>query len=180
MQYISTRGQAPELGFEDVLLAGLARDGGLYLPQSWPKISRETIRSFASKPFAEIAVEVIHPFTGVAISRDALRRVENMVSMAGLNFPVHVIRDQMASTLNLLIHVGRMTGGKRKVLSISEVTGIESSVVLIQELFVFRQEGVNGSGDAHGRFESCGVRPRVLSRIESEGIYLPNDLWRRR
>ena len=75
MQYISTRGQAPELGFEDVLLAGLARDGGLYLPQSWPQISRETIRSFASKPFAEIAVEVIHPFTGVAISRDALRRM---------------------------------------------------------------------------------------------------------
>ncbi len=75
MNYISTRGQAPELGFEDVLLAGLARDGGLYLPASWPRISPEMIRSFASKPFAEIAVEVIHPFTGGAISRDALRRM---------------------------------------------------------------------------------------------------------
>ncbi len=77
MNYISTRGQAPELGFEDVLLAGLARDGGLYLPESWPQISPEMIRSFASKPFAEIAVEVIHPFTGGAISRDALRHMAN-------------------------------------------------------------------------------------------------------
>ena len=75
MNYISTRGEAPKLGFEDVLLAGLARDGGLYLPESWPQISPETIRSFAAKPFAEIAVEVIHPFTGGAISRDALRRM---------------------------------------------------------------------------------------------------------
>ncbi len=75
MNYISTRGQAPELGFEDVLLAGLARDGGLYLPESWPQLSPETIRSFATKPFAEIAVEVIHPFTGGSISRDALRRM---------------------------------------------------------------------------------------------------------
>ncbi len=75
MKYISTRGHAPKLGFEDVLLAGLARDGGLYLPESWPRISPEMIRSFASKPFAEIAVEVIHPFTGGAISRDALQRM---------------------------------------------------------------------------------------------------------
>ena len=75
MNYISTRGQAPKLGFEDVLLAGLARDGGLYLPESWPQISAETIRSFATKPFAEIAVEVIHPFVAGSISRDELRRM---------------------------------------------------------------------------------------------------------
>ncbi|MEQ1714546.1 MAG: threonine synthase [Hyphomicrobium sp.] len=75
MNYISTRGEAPKLGFEDVLLAGLARDGGLYLPETWPKLAPETIQSFAGKPFAEVAVEVIHPFTGGAISKLDLRRM---------------------------------------------------------------------------------------------------------
>ncbi len=113
-------------------------------------------------------------------SRDALRRLENMVSMAGLKFPIHVIRDQMAATLDLLVHVGRLTGGKRKVLSISEVTGIESDVVLVQDLFVYRQTGVGPDGEAFGRFETCGVRPRVLERMEAEGVRLPNEMWRRR
>lgn len=73
VQYISTRGEAPKLGFEDVLLAGLARDGGLYLPESWPKLAPEVIQSFAGKPFADVAVEVIHPFTGGALSRAELQ-----------------------------------------------------------------------------------------------------------
>lgn len=73
MQYISTRGEAPELGFEDVLLAGLARDGGLYVPATWPSLSRETMAGFAGQPFAHVATEVIHPFTGGAISKADLR-----------------------------------------------------------------------------------------------------------
>jgi pilus assembly protein CpaF len=113
-------------------------------------------------------------------ARDALRRVENMVAMAGLKSPVHVIRDQMAATLDLLVHVGRLTGGRRKVLSVSEVTGIEGDVVLIQDLFLFRQEGLDGQGQAYGRFEGCGVRPRVLARLEAEGVRLPAEMWRRR
>lgn len=73
MIYVSTRGSAPELGFEDVLLAGLARDGGLYVPAAWPALSPATIASFAGKPFAEVATEVIHPFTGGAIAKAELR-----------------------------------------------------------------------------------------------------------
>ena len=73
MDYISTRGEAPPLGFEDVVLAGLARDGGLYVPQSWPVLAPETIASFAGMPFAEVAVEVIHPFAGGAIRERAAR-----------------------------------------------------------------------------------------------------------
>ncbi len=69
MKYVSTRGIAPTLGFEDVLLAGLARDGGLYVPETWPKLSAKTIAGFAGRPFHEVAVEVIEPFTGGAISR---------------------------------------------------------------------------------------------------------------
>jgi threonine synthase len=75
LNYISTRGEAPPLGFEDVVLAGLARDGGLYVPQAWPTLTPETIASFAGMPFADVAVEVIHPFTGGAISREELRRM---------------------------------------------------------------------------------------------------------
>lgn len=73
MNYISTRGTAPELAFDDVLLAGLARDGGLYLPKSWPVLSPETIRSLKDKSFADIAVEVIHPFLGDTISHAELK-----------------------------------------------------------------------------------------------------------
>lgn len=69
MSYISTRGNAPELGFEDVLLTGLARDGGLYVPAQWPTLSPDTIASFAGRPFDEVAVEVVHPFVGSAISK---------------------------------------------------------------------------------------------------------------
>jgi threonine synthase len=72
LHYISTRGLAPPLGFEDVLLDGLARDGGLYVPESWPQLSRDTIRAFAGRPFPEIVVEVIDPFTGGSIPRSEL------------------------------------------------------------------------------------------------------------
>ena len=75
MQYVSTRGEAPTLGFIDVTLAGLARDGGLYVPQSWPRLSPDTIASFAGKPYAEVAVEVIRPFTGDQISVHDLSRI---------------------------------------------------------------------------------------------------------
>ena len=73
MNYISTRGEAPPLGFEDVLLAGLAHDGGLYVPQTWPALAPEAIAALAGKPFADAAVEVIHPFVGSAISRTELK-----------------------------------------------------------------------------------------------------------
>ncbi len=72
MKYISTRGQAPAIGFSDAVLAGLARDGGLYLPETYPQLPREAIAAFAGKSFAEVAVDVIHPFTGGSIARDEL------------------------------------------------------------------------------------------------------------
>lgn len=75
MRYISTRGEAPPLGFIDVTLAGLARDGGLYVPESWPQIPPETIAGFAGRPYAEVAVEVIRPFVGGAISDTDLSRM---------------------------------------------------------------------------------------------------------
>jgi len=112
--------------------------------------------------------------------RDALRRVENMVSMAGLNYPVHVIRDQMASALDMVLHIERATGGRRKVASISEVTGTEGETICLQEIFRYKQTGVGPDGHAQGHFEGCGVRPQVLNRIIAEGIKLPADLFQHR
>jgi threonine synthase len=83
VKYISTRGQAPLLGFEDVILAGLARDGGLYVPETWPMLSPEVIAGFAGKPFAEVATEVIHPYTGGALAKSELRA---MAESAYANF----------------------------------------------------------------------------------------------
>ena len=113
-------------------------------------------------------------------SRDALRRVENMVSMAGLNFPIHVIRQQLASALNLVVHLNRLTGGRRKVVSISEITGMENDTVCLQDIFRFRQKGVDGNGNAYGAFEVCGVRPQVLDRLREEGLNVADDLFRHR
>ena len=73
MHYISTRGEAPELGFEDVLLAGLARDGGLYMPKSWPSLSPAAIAGLAGKPYAELATSVMEPFVGDALPRSDLQ-----------------------------------------------------------------------------------------------------------
>lgn len=112
--------------------------------------------------------------------RDAFRRIENMVSMAGLNFPIQAIRQQIGSALNILLHLGRLTGGKRRLVSVSEVAGMEGDTLLLQELFRFRQTGVGTDGHAEGLFESVGVRPHVLPRLESEGIHFPADFFRQR
>jgi len=75
VRYVSTRGEAPPLGFMDVTLAGLARDGGLYVPESWPALTPATIAGFAGRPYAEVAVEVIRPFVGDAMSEADLSRL---------------------------------------------------------------------------------------------------------
>ena len=84
MRYVSTRGEAPLLGFADALLAGLATDGGLYLPESWPQISPETIRGFAGRPYPDVAFEILSPFVGDDIPAAALKR---MIDEAYATFP---------------------------------------------------------------------------------------------
>jgi pilus assembly protein CpaF len=112
--------------------------------------------------------------------RDALRRVENMVSMAGLTYPVHVIRDQMSSALDVVLHLDRVTGGRRKLVTVAEITGMEGEAVCMQDIFRYHQTGIDAEGHATGRFESCGVRPLLLSRLEAEGAKLPGELFQRR
>jgi pilus assembly protein CpaF len=112
--------------------------------------------------------------------RDALRRIENMVSMAGLNYPVRAIREQMSSALNVLIHLGRLAGGSRKIVEISEITGMEGDTICLHEIFRFEQKGVDEHGNAYGDFEVCGVRPRLLSRLKAYGVEMPPEAFGRR
>jgi len=112
--------------------------------------------------------------------RDALRRVENMVSMAGLNFPVRAIREQISSALDVLIHVGRLVGGSRKIVQIVEIMGMEQDTICLQDIFRFKQIGVDDNGNAYGDFEVCGVRPRLLNRLKAHGIEMAPDMFQQR
>jgi pilus assembly protein CpaF len=112
--------------------------------------------------------------------RDALRRLENMVSMAGMNIPIKAIREQISSALDILIQIGRLLGGPRKIVSIAEITGMEGDTVCLNDIFRFQQQGVDENGNAYGRFESCGVRPRIVDKLQAMGVQLPADLFHRR
>ena len=106
VRYISTRGEAPPLGFVDVTLAGLARDGGLYVPQAWPRLDRETIASFAGKPYAEVALEVIRPFAGGEISEFDLARMAREAYGVFRHPVVTPLSQTAANTFVLELHHG--------------------------------------------------------------------------
>jgi pilus assembly protein CpaF len=112
--------------------------------------------------------------------RDALSRLETMISMAGLELPIRALRHQFASAIDLIIQANRLQGGPRKVTSITEVVGMEGDTVIMQELFAFKQQGVDANGRAFGEFVSTGIRPTFMDRLESAGYVLPSDLFRQR
>ncbi len=113
-------------------------------------------------------------------TRDALGRVEVMVAMAGYDIPVRAMRQQVAGALQLVVQARRLTGGRRKVVSVSEITGMEGDQIQMHDLFNFEQDGVDGDGHATGRFVCTGIRPRCADRIENRGIKLPAELFSRR
>lgn len=110
--------------------------------------------------------------------RDALSRLEMMLMMAGMEVPLHAMRVQIVSAISLIVQVDRLPGGHRRVTSITEIVGREDEVVTTQEIFRFRQLGVDASGGAFGQFESTGVRPYCAPRLQAAGIELPPDLFR--
>ena len=109
--------------------------------------------------------------------RDALLRVENMVLMAGFDLPVRAIREQMASALHLVIHLARYVDGSRKIIAVSEVTGLEGQIVTMQDVFRFRHEGVDANEKVLGAIVPTGIQPRFLERLEAMGIRFPADLF---
>lgn len=127
--------------------------------------------------------------TGHANSpRDMLARLETMVLMAGMDLPVKAIREQIAAAVDLVVHQSRFRDGTRKVTHITEVQGMEGDIIVLQDIFVYEQAGVDESGKVKGRFRATGLRPKFMKKIEEAGITLPNhvlfpnasDLFRKR
>jgi pilus assembly protein CpaF len=108
--------------------------------------------------------------------RDTLARMETMVMMAGMELPVRAIREQVSSAINLVIHEERMRDGTRKVVNITEVSGMEGDVITMTDIFVFEQSGFEG-GKIIGRLRPTGLRPKFMDKIEASGIHLPPSIF---
>jgi pilus assembly protein CpaF len=113
-------------------------------------------------------------------TRDALARLEVMIAMAGFDIPLRAVRTQIASALQVVIQTKRLPGGRRKLVSVSEITGMEAEHIQMHDLFLFEQSGLTADGHSTGGFVCTGIRPRCIDRIEHRGIRLPGDLFLRR
>ena len=110
--------------------------------------------------------------------RDALSRIEQMIGMSGIDIPVTSSRSQIASAINVVIQVGRLSDGGRRLLSVSELTGMEGDVITMQEIFRFRMTGRDPDGTVQGKFEATGIRPKFMQELNDRGIDLPAGLFR--
>ena len=108
--------------------------------------------------------------------RDALRRIETMVLMAGFDLPLKAIREQVASSIELVVHMERLKDGTRKVVQVSEVQGMESDTIVMQDLFTFRQQGIK-NGMVIGSLKSTGLRPRFSEKFMANNIELPETIF---
>ena len=108
--------------------------------------------------------------------RDTLARMETMVLMAGFELPHQAIREQIASAIDLIVHQERMFDGSRKVVKVSEVLGMEQQTVVMQDIFVYRQTGVDG-GRIVGRHVATGIRPKFIDKLAGNGVRMPNALF---
>lgn len=109
--------------------------------------------------------------------RDALTRLENMMGMAGFNLPTKAMREQISSALSVVIHVSRLSDGKRKIISIKEITGMESEIITMQDIFVYEQTGVAEDGKVLGHFKATGIRPRFVERLRVHGVQISDNLF---
>lgn len=109
--------------------------------------------------------------------RDALSRLENMVGLTGLSIGLKPLRQQIASAISVVIQIARLADGKRKLISLQEITGMEGDVIEMQEIFRFRQAGIAGSGAVQGSFQATGIRPRFCDRLAARGAPLPEHLF---
>jgi pilus assembly protein CpaF len=112
--------------------------------------------------------------------RDAQARLETMIMMAGMELPMKAMRQQISSAVDLLIQANRLQGGPRKLTSITEVMNMEQDIIIMQDIFRYRQLGIDQNGRCFGQFETTGVRPSFVSRLEQAGIKLPSNLFQER
>jgi pilus assembly protein CpaF len=109
--------------------------------------------------------------------RDALSRLENMVSMSGVNLTTRGIRQQIAAAVTVVLQVSRLSDGCRKLVSMQEITGMEGEIISMQEIFHFEQTGVDKDGKVQGHFSASGVRPRFAERLKMFGVPVPDDTF---
>lgn len=112
--------------------------------------------------------------------RDAIARLETLVMMAGFELPVKAIRQQISGAVDVLIQANRLQGGPRRVTAITEVVGMEQDTIVLQDIYRYRQMGVNEDGKAFGHFECSGVRPSFMEKLEAAGVRLPASAFRER
>jgi pilus assembly protein CpaF len=110
--------------------------------------------------------------------RDALARVEQMIGMSGVDMPARSARAQIASAINVVVQIARLADGSRRLMSLSEITGMEGDVISLQEIFRFRLVGRDALNRSVGHFEATGIRPRFLEQMHAHGVELPADLFR--
>jgi pilus assembly protein CpaF len=108
--------------------------------------------------------------------RDAMARIETLVMMAGFDIPSRAIRSQIAGAFNIVVHLDRFNDGTRKVVQISEITGMEDDVITMQDVFRFEAGGVDAQGHALGVFKPAGIRPRILDRLRGMGLGIPVEI----
>jgi pilus assembly protein CpaF len=105
--------------------------------------------------------------------RDAIGRLEQMLGMTGMPMTVASIRSQIASALDIIVQLTRLSDGRRKVTSVAEVTGMEGDIIQMQEIFTFRRTGTDADGKVLGHFEATGLRPRFLDDLKAMGVEFP-------
>jgi pilus assembly protein CpaF len=111
--------------------------------------------------------------------RDALARLEHMVGMTGIELPMRSLRAQVASALQVIVQVQRLSDGRRRLISLQEITGMEGEVVSMQEIFTFRRSGIDADGNIKGQFVATGVRPKFARRLEEWGLPVRDNLFAR-
>ncbi len=109
--------------------------------------------------------------------RDALSRLESMVAMSNMNLPERTVRQQIASAISIVVQCSRLSDGSRKVMSISEITGMDENVIGMHEIFGFARKGIGPDGRVLGAFRPSGIRPRFLERLRVAGVILPTQLF---
>jgi pilus assembly protein CpaF len=111
--------------------------------------------------------------------RDALSRLESMVAMTNMNLPEKSVRQQIASAVTVIVQVSRMSDGTRKVVSVSEITGMEENVITMHEIFQFKKKGIGADGKVIGVFQPTQIRPKFLERLRIAGIIFPQSMFER-
>ncbi len=109
--------------------------------------------------------------------RDAIARIETMCLMSGMDLPIRAIREQIAAAVNVVVQLGRLKDGTRKTLYITEVQGMEGDVVVLSDIFIFEQQGLDERGKVIGQLKPTGIRPRFVDRFEERNIYLPPNIF---